>query len=78
MGLSGRPRPSSTGIRRRTSSMHIALAEATKAIGDILVEQIKELVGAIRDSETNRLGVYLKFFAKKMEYQREKFQRLYE
>jgi hypothetical protein len=39
-----------------------------------MVAQIKELVGATRESETNRLGVHLKFFAKKMEYQREKDQ----
>jgi hypothetical protein len=35
------------------------------------------LVGATRESKTNRLGMHLKLFIEKMEYQREKDQRLY-
>jgi hypothetical protein len=58
--------------------MHKALVEATKATADVMVAQIKELVGTTRESETNCLGVHLKLFAKKMVYQKEKDQRLYE
>jgi hypothetical protein len=58
--------------------VYTALAEARKAIEDVMVVQIKELVRATRESETNCLEVHLKLFAKKMEYQMEKDQRLYE
>jgi hypothetical protein len=67
-GSNGHPRPSSKGIRRCTSSAHTVLAESTKAIGDVMVAQMKELVGAARESETNCLGIHLKLFAEKMEY----------
>jgi hypothetical protein len=77
-GSSGRRPPGSTGVRRHTLSGHVALAEATKAIGDSMVAQMQELVGANRESERNRLEVQLKLFAEKMQYQRDKDQRLYE
>jgi hypothetical protein len=77
-GMSSRARPGSTGIRRRMSSTHNALANAAKATGDVMVAQIKELVGATQEIETNRLGIHLKLFEEKMAYQREKDQRLYE
>jgi hypothetical protein len=48
--------------------VYTTLADATKATGDIMVVQMKELVGARRKSETNRLRMHLKLFAKKMEY----------
>jgi hypothetical protein len=57
-----------TRIRRRTS----ALADATKAIGDVMVAQMKEMVGATRETEHNRLEVQLRLFSENMQYQREK------
>jgi hypothetical protein len=77
-GSSARRHAGSTGVRRRTSAGHAALAEATKATGDVMVAQMKEIVGATRESESNRMEVQLKLFAEKMQYQRNKDQRLYE
>jgi hypothetical protein len=77
-GFSGRRHTGNTGIQRRSSSAHTALADATKATGEVMVAQMKELVGATKEIESNRLGVHLKFFAEKIEYQREKDHRLYE
>jgi hypothetical protein len=75
---SGRRNPGSTGVRRRTSSAHAALAEATKATGEVMVAQMQAMVGATKKTETNRLEVQLKLFAEKMQYQREKDQKLHE
>jgi hypothetical protein len=77
-GSNARRYPGSTGVRRRTSSAHAALAEATKATGDVMVAQMQQMVGATRETESNRLEVQLKLFSEKMQYQREKDQRLYE
>jgi hypothetical protein len=71
-GSSSRKHGGSTGIWRRTSSAHAALAEATKATGDVMVAQMKEIVGATRETENNRLEVQLKLFAEKMQYQQDK------
>ena len=49
-----------------------------KAIGDVMVAQMKEIIGATRESESNRVEVQLKLFAEKMQYQRDKDQRLFE
>jgi hypothetical protein len=43
-----------------------------------MVAQMKEIVGATRKTESNHLEVQLQLFAEKMQYQREKDQRLYE
>jgi hypothetical protein len=77
-GSSAQRYPCSIGVRRRTSSAHAALAEATKAIGEVMVAQMKEMVGVTRKTESNRLDVQLKLFAEKMQYQREKDHHLYE
>jgi hypothetical protein len=44
----------------------------------IMVAQTKEMVGATRETESNRLEVQLKLFAENMQYQHEKDRRLYE
>jgi hypothetical protein len=75
---SGQRNPGSTGVRRRTSSAHATLAEATKATGEVMVAQMQAMVGATKETETNRLEVQFKLFAEKMQYQREKDQKLYE
>jgi hypothetical protein len=56
----------STGVRRRTSSTHIALAEATKAIGEVMVAQMQQMVGATKETEMNKLEVQFKLFSEKM------------
>jgi hypothetical protein len=46
----------------------MALVDATKAMGEVMVAQIKEMVGAIRETKSNRLEIQLQLFSKNMQY----------
>jgi hypothetical protein len=75
---STRRRSGNTGQRRKSLSGHNVIAEATKASGDIMATQMKDMAAASRDLELSKIEVQLKLFSEQMAYQREKDRRLYE
>jgi hypothetical protein len=70
-------RPSNTGVRRKSLSGHNVIAEATKASGDVMATQMRDMATASRELERSKIDVQLKLFSEQMEYQREKDRRLY-
>jgi hypothetical protein len=75
---STRRRPGNTGQRKKSLPGHNVIAEATKATGDIMATQMKDMATASRDLEHSKIEVQLKLFSEQMAYQREKDRRLYE
>ena len=71
-------RPGNTGVKRKSVSGHAVIAEATKATGAVMAQQMQDIVDASRDLERSKIGVQLKLFSEQMSYQREKDRRLYE
>ena len=71
-------RPGNTGVRRKSVYGHVVIAEATKATGAIMAQQMQDIADASRDLERSKIEVQLKFFSEQMSYQREKDRRSYE
>lgn len=67
-----------TAVKRKSLSGHTLIAEATRATGDVMAGQMKEMVEASRDLERSKIDVQLKLFSENMQYQREKDLRLHE
>ena len=57
---------------------HNVIAKATKAFGDIMASQLRQMAEASRDLEKSKIEVQLKLFAEQMDYAREKDHCLYE
>jgi hypothetical protein len=76
--FSSKRRPGNTAMRRKSLSSHNILAEATKASGEVMAMQMREMAAASRDLERSKIDIQLKLFLEQMEYQREKDRRLYE
>ena len=70
-------RPGNTGVRRKSISGHTLVADATKATGALMTEQMKDIAECSRDLERSKIEVQLKLFSEQMEYQRQKDHRLY-
>lgn len=67
-----RRRPGNTAVRRKSLSGKNIIAEATKARGDIMAGQMREMAEAGRELEHSKIEVQLKLFSEQMLYQREK------
>ena len=67
-----------TAVKRKSLSGHTIIAEATRASGDVMAGQMKEMAEASRDLERSKIEVQLKLFAEQMQYQREKDLRLHQ
>ena len=65
-------------MRRKSLSGHNVIAEATKAIGIVMVQHMQDITESSRDLERSKIDVQLKLFSEKMQYQREKDRRIYE
>jgi hypothetical protein len=76
--FSSRQPPGNTGVRRKLLSSHNVIADATKASGEVMAMQMRDMVAASQELERSKIEVQLKLFSKQMEYQREKDRRLYE
>jgi hypothetical protein len=59
-------------------SGHNIIAEATKASGEVMASQMRDMAESSRELERNKIEVQLKLFTEQMAYQREKDRRLYE
>ena len=70
-------RPGNTDVRRKSISGHTLVADATKATGDLMTEQMKDIAECSRNLERSKIEVQLKLFNEQMEYQRQKDHRLY-
>lgn len=57
---------------------HTVMAEATKATGAAMAQQMQDIAEASRELERSKIEVQLKLFSEQMSYQREKDRRLYE
>jgi hypothetical protein len=57
---------------------HNVIVEATKASGEVMVTQMRDMAAASWDLERSKIEVQLKLFAEQMAYQRKKDRRLYE
>jgi hypothetical protein len=76
--FSSKQRTGNTGVQRKSISSHNVIAEATKASGEVMAMQMRNMAAASRDLERSKIDVQLKLFSEQMEYQREKDRRLYE
>jgi hypothetical protein len=76
--FSNKRRPCNTAVRRKSMSGHNIIAEATKASGEVMASQMRDMAESSRELERNKIEVQLKLFTKQMAYQREKDRRLYE
>jgi len=65
-------------VRRKNVFGHAVIANATKATGEIMVQQMQDIAQASRDLKRSKIDVQLKLFLEQLEYQREKDRRLYE
>jgi hypothetical protein len=65
-------------VKRKSVSGHVVIAEATKATGAVMAQQMQDIAEASRDLERSKIEVQLKLFSEQMSYQREKDRRLYE
>lgn len=73
-----RKRLGNTAVRRKSISGHSLIAQATKASGDVMAGQMREMAEASRDLERSKIEVQLKLFSEQMQFQREKDRRLHE
>jgi hypothetical protein len=76
--FSSKHRIGNSGVRQKSLSSHNVIAEATKASGEVMAMQMRDMAAASRDLEKNKIDVQLKLFLEQMEYQIEKDRRLYE
>jgi hypothetical protein len=76
--FSSKQRPGNTGVRRKSLSSHNVIAEATKASGEVMAMQMRDMAAASRDLGRSKIDIQLKLFSEQMEYKREKDRRLYE
>ena len=67
-----RRRSGNIGVHRKSLSGHNVIAEATKASGDVMASQLRQMARASRDLEKSKIEVQLKLFAKQMDYACEK------
>lgn len=73
-----RRRPPNTGIRRKSLSGHSLIADATRATGDAMANQMRDIAEASRELEKARIEVQQRIFSEQMDYQKLKDQRLQE
>lgn len=59
-------------------SGHNLIADATRASGDVMASQMRDMAEASREIKRSKIEVQLKLFTEQMVYQREKDRRLYE
>lgn len=71
-------RPGSTAIPRRSVSRHLLIAEATRATGDALAMQMKEMAMETNALERSKLDVQQQFHSEQMQYQMQRDKRLHE
>ena len=71
-------RPGNIGVKRKSVFGHVVIAEATKATGAVMAQQMQDIADASRDLERSKIEVQLKLFSEQMSYQWEKDRRLYE
>ena len=60
-----------TAVKRKSLSGHTLIAEATRASGEVLARQMREMAEVGRDIERPKIEVQLKLFMEQMQYQRE-------
>lgn len=72
------PRPGNTAVRRTSMSGHSLIAEATRATGDALATQMKEMATVTHALERSKLDVQERFHSEHMQYQMKRDQRLHE
>ena len=70
-------RVGNTAVCQKSLSGHSLIAEATRASGDIMAGQMREMAKASRDLEQSKIEVQLKLFSEQMEYKHEKDRRLH-
>ena len=73
-----RRRPGSTLVHRKTTSSHAMIAKATRAVGNAMTCEIKEMAQSSKEVKTSKITMQLNLFSQQMEYQRDRDQRLYE
>lgn len=71
-------RTGNTGHKRKNLTGHAIIADATKATGVVMAQQMQDIADASRELERSKIEVQLKLFSEQMAYQREKDRRLYE
>lgn len=69
-------RPGNTTIKRKTLTGHTVVAEETKATGELMATEMREMVLCSRDIEWSKMDIQLKLFEEQMDYQREKDRKL--
>ena len=65
-------------MKRKSLSGHTLITEATRASGEVLADQMREMAEAGHDIERSKIEVQLKLFTEKMQYQCEKDLKLHE
>lgn len=65
-------RPGNTGVRRKALSGHSLLAEATRATGTEMTNQMREIAESTRDMERAKIDVQFKLFTEQMQYYRDR------
>jgi hypothetical protein len=55
-------RPRNTGIHRKNVSGHNVIAEATRASGEVMASQMRDMAESSRELEPNKIEVQLKLF----------------
>ena len=75
---SGRSRPSNTGQRRKSLSGHSLIANATRATGEAMAEQMKQMAKESQELEKSKIEVQTRLFDQQMQYQIERDMRLQE
>jgi hypothetical protein len=55
-------RPGNTGVRRKNVSGHNVIAEATRASGEVMASQMRDMAESSRELEPNKIEVQLKLF----------------
>jgi hypothetical protein len=56
-------------VRRKSLSSHNVIADATKASGEVMAMQMRDMATASRELERSKIEVQLKLFSEQMEYQ---------
>ena len=71
-------RTGNTVVKRKSLSGHTLIVEATRASGEVLAGQMREMAEAGRDIERSKIEVQLRLFTEQMQFQCEKDLKLHE
>jgi hypothetical protein len=66
--FSSKQRLGNTGVWRKSLSGHNIIAEATKASGEVMAMQMRDMTSASRELEKSKIDVQLKLVSEQMEY----------